>query len=872
MSDVIVRALDLTKVYRLYAQPHYRFLDMLGLLRPGGGRYTEHRALDGVSLEIRRGEKVAIIGRNGAGKSTLLKLATRVIEPTSGHLEVAEGVHALLQIGSGFHPEFSGRENARSYLAHLGITGEAAEERIREIVEFSELEEYIDQPIKTYSTGMSARLMFATSTAVVPKLLVLDEILGVGDAYFAQKSFERIKELCDGAGSTVLLVSHDVYSASKLCERMIWIDHGRIMIDGPSPMVMKAYEDSIRAQEEVRLRKRKEMRLEAMRQPGQDTIVVEIRTSQNDTLPAPVYFRRIALIGTGGAEFELPLIGDAVTDERRSHLVTEGSCWGEASEWMGSPARAMLDHGSPFRKVAGVVVLCAGDVPNRVEDLRLHVEYAMGQPCDLQAYCHVRGREIDFGLLPRSDGSWVSDLASASAAIGDDSAQFTTSGIHGSGRITVDDLRLGSAMGTESFQVAHGEPAAIEIDYRIRDPNLAEAAQVLIAFQREGVHDVCRVVARDLFFDAARRPVGTVRMALPHVPLAKGSYAVSLMIAKPGYYDESPTQFYSINPDVYSCVARGLEFEVTGGGTVGTGTGVVLDAQWDLCERGTTAALTLDFPGSIQAAYPAEFPIAWNAIDDALEAIAQADLEPLARRSPGLSGFDWSSYLRLSVIRMVRARAAMGALGVDSGHLLDVGSYFGNFALMFARSGFDVDAVDSYLEYDGALSGAVQLLRAEHVRVLDFADLGPGFHGLGDGTYDVVTCMGVIEHVPHTPRQLLEALDRVLRPGGLLVLDTPNLAYAYSRERFSRGESVFCPIEVQYDTQIPFEGHHREYTEQEVLWMLGRLGHQVLHCELFNYSLCGAGTLTGPDLEKYRAMERDPTLREVILTASQKPA
>lgn len=586
MSDVIVRAFDLTKVYRLYAKPHFRFLDMLGLLRSGGGQYTEHRALDGVNLEIRRGEKVAIIGRNGAGKSTLLKLATRVIEPTSGHIEVAEGVHALLQIGSGFHPEFSGRENARSYLAHLGITGRAADERIREIVEFSELEEYIDQPIKTYSTGMSARLMFATSTVVTPKLLVLDEILGVGDAYFAQKSFERIKELCDGEGSTVLLVSHDVYSAGKLCERMIWIDHGRIIFDGPSPMVMKAYEDSIRAQEEVRLRKRKELRLEAIRQPGQESVVVEVRTSTNDPLPAPVHFRRIALVGAGRAEFDLPLLGDAVTDENRSHLVAEGSCWGEASDWMGGSARAMLDHGSPFRKVAGVVVLPAGGLPDRLEDLRLRLEYAMEQPCDLRASCHVRGRQMDFGLLPRGDGSWVSHLANASAATADGAAQFTTGGVHGSGRITVDDLRLRNATGVESFQVAHGESASIEIDYQIRDPRLREAAQVCIAFQRDGVQDICRVIARDLLFDASRCSKGTMRMSLPRLPLANGSYAVTVLIAKPGYYDESPTLFFSINPDVYVCIARGLEFDVVGGGTLGTGTGVVLDAEWSLCERG----------------------------------------------------------------------------------------------------------------------------------------------------------------------------------------------------------------------------------------------------------------------------------------------
>src|SRR3954470_20332295 len=154
MSEVVIRAVDLTKVYRLYAKPHYRFLDMFGLLRRNNGAYTEHHALDGVNLEVRRGERVALIGRNGAGKTTLLKLITSVIEPTSGLIKVAEGASALLQIGAGFHPDFTGRENTYSYLSHVGVVGAEAARKVGHIVEFAELEQYIDQPIKTYSTGM----------------------------------------------------------------------------------------------------------------------------------------------------------------------------------------------------------------------------------------------------------------------------------------------------------------------------------------------------------------------------------------------------------------------------------------------------------------------------------------------------------------------------------------------------------------------------------------------------------------------------------------------------------------------------------------------------------------------------------------------
>src|SRR5262249_7052631 len=166
MTEPLVRARKLTKVYRLYRKPSYRFRDMFGLLGNRPDAFSQHVALDAVDLDIHRGEKVAIIGRNGAGKSTFLKIVTGVIEPTSGTLDVKGKVHALLQIGTGFHPDFTGRENVYAYLAQLGISGAQANRRMDEIVDFAEIEEYIDQPLKTYSTGMAVRLMFSASTAI----------------------------------------------------------------------------------------------------------------------------------------------------------------------------------------------------------------------------------------------------------------------------------------------------------------------------------------------------------------------------------------------------------------------------------------------------------------------------------------------------------------------------------------------------------------------------------------------------------------------------------------------------------------------------------------------------------------------------------
>jgi lipopolysaccharide transport system ATP-binding protein len=242
MTDVAIRATDLTKVYRLYSKPAYRFLDIFGMLRDRPGAFTEHAALDRISLEIRRGEKVAIIGRNGAGKSTFLKLITNVIQPTSGTLEVKGEIHALLQIGTGFHPDFTGRENVHAYLAQLGISGADAAHRCADAIAFAELEEYIDQPVKTYSTGMAMRLMFSASTAINPDPL-FDKSC-VGDVLRAEEL--RAHARCDRNGSTLLLVTHDIYSATRM-------QSGHLARNGaPSPWMVdgggvKAYAESIRA-------------------------------------------------------------------------------------------------------------------------------------------------------------------------------------------------------------------------------------------------------------------------------------------------------------------------------------------------------------------------------------------------------------------------------------------------------------------------------------------------------------------------------------------------------------------------------------------------------------------------------------------------
>jgi lipopolysaccharide transport system ATP-binding protein len=581
MSEVVIRARDVRKVYRLYSGPGYRFLDMFGLLGDRPGAYTEHSALDGVSLEIRRGEKVAFIGRNGAGKSTLLKLVTSVIEPTSGTLEVKGKAHALLQIGTGFHPDFTGRENVFAYLAQLGVTGAEAVRRYHEIVEFAELEEYIGQPVKTYSSGMAVRLMFSTATAITPELLVLDEVLGVGDAYFAQKSYERMREMTEGAGTTLLLVTHDIYSATKICDRIIWIDRGRVLMDDESHLVIKAYEDSIRQQEETRLRLKKQARVkELAAESRHDPMLLEIKPATGRPGDTPVYFSRIAFERSGRLAVELPLDETAFDEGRPSHLQQEGANWGPLTVWQGRPSRSLQNFGSSFHRVAAILPVSRPETKNGT----LTVDYWSDGVADLVVQAYWGKDMVVLGRLSGPTRQWqsitfaIDDVAEARPL----ATGINTSGMHGSGALVVHATRILNADGVETHSFQHREPVTLELDYEIRDPELRERPQIVLALHRDGVQDVARWISRDLTLDRSHGSRGQIRLHIPHLLLTDGQYSVTVLIAKEGYYDTPQVRFFSLNPDVYYCGSRLFDIVVRGSGQIGSGTVSVAEGHWEV--------------------------------------------------------------------------------------------------------------------------------------------------------------------------------------------------------------------------------------------------------------------------------------------------
>lgn len=239
-TNVAISVNDISKVYKVYAKP----VDMLKEILLGNSYHTEHWALKNISFDILRGEVVGIIGSNGAGKSTLLKIIAGTLDRTSGDYTINGKLSAILELGTGFHPEYSGRDNIVMGCMCLGMSRQQALAKVQEIIDFSELAAFIDQPFKTYSSGMQARLTFATAISIEPDILIIDEALAAGDAYFSLKSFARIKQIC-ASGSTVLFVSHSTSHVATLCSRAIWIEHGEIRQIGTAIDVAREYDYSV---------------------------------------------------------------------------------------------------------------------------------------------------------------------------------------------------------------------------------------------------------------------------------------------------------------------------------------------------------------------------------------------------------------------------------------------------------------------------------------------------------------------------------------------------------------------------------------------------------------------------------------------------
>lgn len=238
--EVMIEIDSMVKSYKLYSKPIDRLKEAISFTK---NKYHQNfAALNGISLSVMKGEALGVLGKNGSGKSTLLKLITGVLSPSSGNLKIHGKVSAILELGAGFNPEYTGRENIYMNGLMMGYSREQMTDRIQAIIDFADIGDFIDQPVKVYSSGMFARLAFAVSINVDPDILIVDEALAVGDIRFQTKCIDKMKEL-KARGATILFVSHATEQVKRFCNRAIWLMDGQIVMDGEASHVVDSYED-----------------------------------------------------------------------------------------------------------------------------------------------------------------------------------------------------------------------------------------------------------------------------------------------------------------------------------------------------------------------------------------------------------------------------------------------------------------------------------------------------------------------------------------------------------------------------------------------------------------------------------------------------
>jgi lipopolysaccharide transport system ATP-binding protein len=383
----IISVRNLSKAYTVYERPR----DILREALFGGVRHDVFWALKDVSFDVYEGERVGVIGPNGAGKSTLLQLVTGNLTPTTGEVDVRGEVSAMLSLTSFLDPNETGLENIRFNLLLNGVDRHDVPRLTDEVVDFAELGGFVHAPVRTYSSGMNARLAFSIATVITPDVLVVDEVLGVGDAYFSAKAMLRMKELCN-EGRALLFVSHATSAIQLMCNKAIWIDSGGIRAIGPVDDIVKAYEDDFRREEDARVRPGNARRRQQLaRRLTADELAAggaaRLRLiGEGNRLSDTHYVSRIA-VATGGAARDLSLYVDTLDRPGAAgRLDLEHSEWGRAHSRKGretrtlAPSSRLLRGGHILVKpdaadadVADVVVTVESTSVGRTEPLTLQV-------------------------------------------------------------------------------------------------------------------------------------------------------------------------------------------------------------------------------------------------------------------------------------------------------------------------------------------------------------------------------------------------------------------------------------------------------------------------------------------------------------------
>ncbi|WP_333983295.1 ABC transporter ATP-binding protein [Ectopseudomonas khazarica] len=535
MSDLAISLRGVSKVFRRFQHPGWRALDALGW-PVSHKRYDLFQALSDVNIDIVRGEKVALIGRNGAGKSTLLRLISGQMRADSGQIVVNGQVQALMTLGTGFHPDFTGIENIRSALSYQGVSPSRMDDCVEEIADFTELDTFLQRPVKEYSAGMYARLAFAVATTITPEVLIIDEILGAGDAYFLGKCIQRMKALTS-QGATILFVSHDISSVQMLCDRGIWLEGGRIRQDGPLLPVSKAYLASVREEEERRVRAKSMSltrgQLSALTADGAQNSLLRLVGVDGVPPSEPLLVRAIRYGDTQGELGCIDMDGDQgsgsclIVDEQFMNWKRiDQTCW------------AFGDYGGRYQHAPLQITW-----PNAIPDgawVQLDVRGGTGTPISLEQYDSAQEQYCTLAEISGDNAQeWQSVLAplqtdaalaqNKSAAVLADLQELSSDDRYGSGEARITGLGFFDAEGARRHTLISGEPAfaviAFEADLPVLDP-----VPVMAIYRPDGTCAMQVIASMSGHRFDRLEGKGGIRIDFSPLLLGPGDYLVSIAL------------------------------------------------------------------------------------------------------------------------------------------------------------------------------------------------------------------------------------------------------------------------------------------------------------------------------------------------------
>lgn len=577
------------KKYKVYANKLDKFIDVVGLHKPFPFlkiQAPEFWALRGINLAIPRGRRIGLVGRNGAGKSTLLKAITGTITPTEGTIEVNGKIQALFDMGAGFHPEFTGIENIKASLTYQGVSYQEIKSAIEEIVDFTELGQFINQPFKYYSLGMQSRLTFATATYLKPDILIIDEVLGAGDAYFAHKSGERMRSLVEESGATVILVSHAMDQIQRYCEEGLWIERGEVVASGSTLDVIKEYTQYIHKLNNKRLLI-KNRRASSSKQTSLefDSQYIGISFLVSGKAGAKFDLSEVQFFGDGALEEVLTVGG--VQDSSPIHnfyLKIEHSDWTEDQIELNRKYRSLRTREkSPTQQASGDILLYYNQL-SHAQKFKFLFSCRRAEGTNVEVVFYQNGQRVGDHTISTPENIWSMEEVTFPAFAGagervlsspptevQQESQLAISRWGGSGAIRIESVRLIDPLQEkESGVFRFGSPIEIDIDLRAVETSSLYLVATIALFRLDGIL-VTKFRSKAERTTIASGEQRTCSLSLTNPLLLNGEYVISVAI-----FDGEVEERTRID-----LIDRSYQFEVTGAPTYYQGAVINHPQSWE---------------------------------------------------------------------------------------------------------------------------------------------------------------------------------------------------------------------------------------------------------------------------------------------------